>query len=148
MNKGVYILIRMQYYIIVDEQMVQVHQPGTLNEEIMNTKTETAVSTSPAVAEKAAELIALGPDAKMVDVIKAVNELIKLATAARNRGPSSTRTMVEADARRIMLGDLKDASHTKAAEALGLSYGQIYSARKGFTFKTVYQAALKAAAKK
>lgn len=57
----------------------------------------------------------------------------------RDRGPSSTRTMAEEDARRIMLGDLKDMSHKKAAEELGLSYGQVYSARNGFTFKTVYK---------
>ena len=47
--------------------------------------------------------------------------------------------MTEGDARRILLGDLKDATHTAAATELGLSYGQVYSARKGFTFKTVYQ---------
>ena len=32
--------------------------------------------------------------------------------------------------------DLKDA-----AKELGLSYGQIYSARKGFTFKAIYKEA-------
>ncbi len=44
--------------------------------------------------------------------------------------------MTEADAKRVISGDLKDMKHGKAAEALGLSYGQVYSARKGFTFKT------------
>ena len=63
--------------------------------------------------------------------------------AARNRGPQSERTMTDDDARRIMLGDLKEASHKDAAEALGLSYGQIYSARKGFTFKVIYQEMIK-----
>jgi hypothetical protein len=111
----------------------------------MNTKTEVAVSS--AVVEKASELIALGSDAKLADVIKVVNELVKLATTKRDRGPDSTRTMVEEDAKRIMLGDLKDISHTKAAEQLGLSYGQVYSARKGFTFKAIYQEMVKAARK-
>ena len=72
-----------------------------------------------------------------------INELIEAQNAtkpaARNRGPESERVMTEDDARRILLGDLKDASHTVAATELGLSYGQIYSARKGFTFKPVYQ---------
>lgn len=73
-----------------------------------------------------------------------INELVEAQnavkpTAARNRGPESERVMTEDDARRILLGDLKDASHTVAATELGLSYGQIYSARKGFTFKPVYQ---------
>jgi hypothetical protein len=51
--------------------------------------------------------------------------------------------MTEDEAKRIMLGDLKEVSHTKAAEMLGLSYGQIYSARKGFTFKGVYKTSAK-----
>lgn len=57
----------------------------------------------------------------------------------KDRGPKSEKDMTEEDARRIQLGDLKDVSHKDAATQLGLSYGQIYSARKGFTFKTVYK---------
>lgn len=56
---------------------------------------------------------------------------------AKRHGPKATREMTDDDARRIMHGDLKDKSHTEAAEILGLSYGQIYSARKGFTFKKI-----------
>jgi hypothetical protein len=70
------------------------------------------------------------------------------ATSIRDRGPTSTRDMSEEDARAIMLGAHASASHRKAAEALGLSYGQVYSARNGYTFKGVYaeaQAAAKAA---
>lgn len=64
----------------------------------------------------------------------------KLANVkVRDRGPASTRTMTEEDAKRIMLGDLKDQSHKEAATELGLSYGQIYSARNGFTFKNIYK---------
>lgn len=62
----------------------------------------------------------------------------------RDRGPNSTRTMTEDDARKILLGDLKELKHKEAAEVLGLSYGQIYSARNGFTFKVVYKESLKA----
>ena len=54
--------------------------------------------------------------------------------------------MTEADARTIMLGEHAASSHRKAAEALGLSYGQVYSARNGYTFKGVY-AEMKAAEK-
>ena len=57
----------------------------------------------------------------------------------RDRGPVSQRTMTEDDAREILLGESKDLSHKEAAEKLGLSYGQIYSARNGFTFKKVYK---------
>jgi hypothetical protein len=66
-------------------------------------------------------------------------DIAKSAPVSRNRGPASEKVMSEEDARRVMLGDLKDDSHKEAAEKLGLSYGQIYSARKGFTFKPVYK---------
>lgn len=80
--------------------------------------------------------------AATVETLEArVNELEeKLKNVkVRDRGPSSTRTMTEDDARRIMLGDLSDTSHKEAAAELGLSYGQVYSARNGFTFKTIYK---------
>lgn len=55
----------------------------------------------------------------------------------KRAGPKAEREMTEDDARRIIHGDLKGESHTKAAEILKLSYGQVYSARKGFTFKKI-----------
>ena len=57
--------------------------------------------------------------------------------SAVKHGNASTRQMVEDDARRVILGDLKDKSHKACAIELGLSYGQIYSARGGYTFKTI-----------
>lgn len=55
-------------------------------------------------------------------------------------GPKSERAMTEDDARRILaLGDLEAAGHKEAAEKLNLSYGQIYSCRKGFTFKQIHK---------
>lgn len=70
------------------------------------------------------------------------------ARPTRDRGPASERQMTEDDARRILLGDLAETSHKKAAEELGLSYGQVYSARNGFTFKPVYKEFRDAEAKK
>lgn len=97
--------------------------------------------------ENAATIELLAENAKLKDVIHKLNEVIeafgkmtaatKLAT--RDRGPDSTRDMVEDDARRILLGDLKDLNHKEAANKLGLSYGQVYSSRKGFTFKNVFK---------
>lgn len=52
---------------------------------------------------------------------------------------SSQREMTDEDARRIMNGDLKDTKHKEAGEKLGLSYGQIYSCRLGFTFKHIHK---------
>ncbi len=93
---------------------------------------------------KSIEIAKLDDSAKLKDIIAKVNELVDLANATkapkeRDRGPDSTREMTEDDARRILLGDFKDAAHKDAAKELGLSYGQVYSARKGFTFKGVYK---------
>jgi len=100
-----------------------------------------------AVEAKAAEApkeIARVPEGSSIAaVIAKVNELVDRANAKRDRGPESTRTMTEEDAKRIMLGDLKDLKHNDAAKALGLSYGQVYSARKGFTFKGTYKESAK-----
>ena len=76
----------------------------------------------------------------MKDLEKRIVELeakvVELSTT-RDRGPKSERQMTEDDARRIILGDLKAKSHKEAAEELGLSYGQVYSARGGYTFKKI-----------
>lgn len=78
---------------------------------------------------------------KINELVLFTNQLEDRASKsqARSRGPASEKVMSEDDARRVMLGDLKGSSHKEAAELLGLSYGQIYSARKGFTFKPVYK---------
>lgn len=52
---------------------------------------------------------------------------------------TSQREMTDDDARRIMNGDLKDTKHKEAGEKLGLSYGQIYSCRLGYTFKAIHK---------
>lgn len=59
------------------------------------------------------------------------------AIKVRDRGPKSERSMTDDDARRVKFGDLKDLSHKEAAKELGLSYGQIYSARGDYTFNHV-----------
>ena len=70
--------------------------------------------------------------AKVAELETAISEI-----KPRDRGPRSSRTMTEDDAKRVRFGDLKALSHKAAAEALNLSYGQIYSAREGFTFKNI-----------
>lgn len=50
-----------------------------------------------------------------------------------------TKEMTDDHARRIMSGDLKDKKHKDAAETLGLTYGQVYSCRLGFTFKHIHK---------
>lgn len=72
-----------------------------------------------------------------------IEELKSQGTGGRDRGPKSEGEMTEEHAIRVMLGDLRDQSHKDAALELKLSYGQIYSARKGYTFKKIYQRMIK-----
>lgn len=82
---------------------------------------------------------------QVAELIRTIEDMktAKASGSVRNRGPASTREMTEADAEIIMLGDMADKSHRECAEVLGLSYGQIYSARNGYTFKGVYAKAHK-----
>lgn len=55
---------------------------------------------------------------------------------------SSTKTtgkeMTDDDARNVISGALSTLKHQDAADQLGLTYGQVYSARKEFTFKAIH----------
>lgn len=80
--------------------------------------------------------------AEIFGMLEAANNKIAVleAAAEAKAGPKSERSMTDDDARRILaLGDLEAAGHKEAAEKLNLSYGQIYSCRKGFTFKHIYK---------
>ncbi len=72
-----------------------------------------------------------------------IEDLKSQGSANRDRGPKSEGEMTEEHAVRVMLGDLREKSHKEAALELKLSYGQIYSARKGYTFKKIYQRMIK-----
>ena len=74
---------------------------------------------------------------EMIVALQVKVEELEKATHGRDRGPKSEKAMTEEDARRVILGDLKDKSHKDCAEILKLSYGQIYSARGGYTFKKI-----------
>jgi len=75
--------------------------------------------------ESAARILALEENAKKL---------------ADRRGPKSDREMTDDDARKIMVGgEFESTSHKDAAEKLGLSYAQVYSCRKGFTFKHIHK---------
>ena len=82
----------------------------------------------------------------MTNVTKVSNEALlerieQLEEALRKkRGTASTREMTDEDARRVLNGDLREVSHKKASEALGLSYGQVYSCRLEYTFKHIHKA--------
>jgi len=81
----------------------------------------------------------LDTKATLADVIIKVNALTEKVNSikVRDRGPKSERSMTDDDAARVKFGNLKGASHKEAAAELGLSYGQIYSARGGYTFNHI-----------
>lgn len=86
----------------------------------------------------------LGEKAKLAEVVAKLNEVIEAlnsapAPAADRRGPKSQREMSDDDARRVLSGDMKDVSHKECAEKMSLSYAQVYSCRKGFTFKHIHK---------
>jgi hypothetical protein len=58
----------------------------------------------------------------------------------RNKSAPTKRNMTDADAIRVMTGDLKEASHKEAGEAAALTYAQVYSCRLEYTFKHVHKA--------
>lgn len=81
----------------------------------------------------------LQPEATLADVITRLNDLAEHigSLQVRDRGPKSSRSMTRLDAWRVIHGDLKEIEHKEAAKMLGLSYGQIYSARGTYTFKDI-----------
>lgn len=78
---------------------------------------------------------------KVEELEKRIEVLEEFAKkVADRRGPKSEREMTDDDARSILPGGLhQDLSHKTAAETLGLSYAQVYSCRKFFTFKHIHK---------
>ena len=108
-------------------------------------ETKTAVTEKGKVPKGVAELWAM-IDKRFNDLEEIIKTKIPVPpTITGGRGPVSTRAMTTIDAEKIMLGELKDKTIKECAITLGLSYGQVYSARNGYTFKDQY--ALKVAEK-
>lgn len=74
--------------------------------------------------------------------LKAIREKLEDITAkveGRNKSAAVKRNMTDADAERVLTGDLKELAHKEAAEQIGLTYAQVYSCRLEFTFKHVHK---------
>lgn len=85
-------------------------------------------------------LVDLGAKATSEEVINKINEIIAKVNSIkiRDRGPESTKSMTEELARKVMLEEpFCRMSHRKAADTLGLSYGQVSSVRGRYTFKKI-----------
>lgn len=99
--------------------------------------TSETVSNETAVLEVSG-LEILPEGSKLPEIISKVNEVIQKVNSikVRDRGPKSSRSMTQEDATKVQKGGkLEKLSHMEAAKELGLSYGQIYSCRNGYTFQ-------------
>ena len=114
----------------LEQPKIQAQEPTTPQTTEPKPQPQTPVKAPKTVAELWAML-----DARLTAIEARLAQPI-----TTGRGPISTRPMTEDDARRIMVGDLKDTTIKACATTMGLSYGQVYSARNGYTFKSQYKA--------
>jgi len=77
-------------------------------------------------------------DARLAEHGEVLAEIVP-KVEARNKSAPEIRNMTDADARRVMDGDLRGESHRDAAEKIGLTYAQVYSCRLEYTFKHVHK---------
>ena len=66
-------------------------------------------------------------------------EKMEAMVYARNASAATKSNMTDDDAKRVLVGDLKDKSHKEAAEIANLTYAQVYSCRGEFTFKHIHK---------
>lgn len=76
--------------------------------------------------------------ATRVGLLLRVTELEGLVRG-RNRSAPVKRNMTDADAVRVLTGDVTALGHKEAGEAVGLTYAQVYSCRMEYTFKHVHK---------
>lgn len=76
------------------------------------------------------------------DRVKALEEAMARLlpkVEGRNKSAAVKRNMTDDDAMAVLTGDYRDLNHKDAAERVGLTYAQVYSARMEFTFKHVHK---------
>ena len=76
--------------------------------------------------------------ATRVGLIARVSEMSVLVHG-RNRSAPTKRNMTDADAERVLNGDVAHLGHKEAGEEIGLTYAQVYSCRLEYTFKHVHK---------
>lgn len=95
------------------------------------------VPTNTTERPKANEVVQITLDMIMGRLEELHSKVDELKSGAGGRGSrSSSREMTDDDARQV-LGELAKMKHNEAADKLGLSYGQVYSCRLGYTFKHI-----------
>lgn len=77
---------------------------------------------------------------EQIITLSTIVEDLRAKVEGRNKSAPVKRNMTDSDAEEVLRGDLAELGHKEAAEALGLTYAQVYSCRLGFTFKHVHRA--------
>jgi len=72
-----------------------------------------------------------------LELVAKVELLQKELSSKRDRGPKSETAMTDEIAFEIKYGSDKELTHKEACTKYGLSYGQVYSCRCGYTFNHV-----------
>lgn len=71
--------------------------------------------------------------------LRATVDVLREKVEGRNKSAAVKRNMTDQDAMEVLKGLYKDLDHKEAAEVIGLTYAQVYSCRKEFTFKHVHK---------
>lgn len=87
---------------------------------------------------KVVQVTALSMD-DLVSMITSLQERVTALESSTKSNPSTAREMTDDDARMILNGIHAASKHKVAAEALGLTYGQVYSCRGEYTFKHIHK---------
>lgn len=66
-------------------------------------------------------------------------QVAELSAARAPTAKTDSKEMTDEDARAILVGIHAASKHKVAAEALGLTYGQVYSCRGEYTFKHIHK---------
>ena len=105
---------------------------------------EARIETLEAVTKELHERIEGLLEREALMAMQADDSAQKVATlaqraAGKNRSSASKREMTNEDAEQCLTGDTGGLGHKSAAEAMGLTYAQVYSCRLGYTFKGVHK---------
>jgi hypothetical protein len=82
------------------------------------------------------ELVAIAALEARISLLTEKVQMLEVKLA-RNKSSALVRVMTDDDARLVLGEEFADLNHLDTAQRIGLTYGQVYSARKGFTFKHV-----------
>ena len=78
---------------------------------------------------------------ELVALVLDLQDRVTKLESSSTKTPTTGKEMTDEDAEKVIYGELSAVKHKDAADKLGLTYGQVYSARLEFTFKNVHKKA-------